>query len=155
MSLCRTPSLIGALLNFRVYNIIFVGDIEQAFLHISLHPNHLDYVRFMRYKDVEKTDFESFENKELKKCRISRVLFGVAFWCGFLVWLFGVAFWSFLLFSTITHHKGKCNHDPDFFKKILCLLHVSDPNSRDVDVTSGFEFFCICSNRLTWIAWLR
>ena len=142
MSLCRTPSLIGALLNFRVYNIIFVGDIEQAFLHISLHPNHLDYVRFMRYKDVEKIDFESFENKELKKCRICRVLFGVAFW-------------SFLLFSTVTHHKGKCSHDPDFFKKILCLLHVSDPNSGDIEVTSGFEFFCICSDRLTWLAWLR
>ena len=81
--------------------------------------------------------------------------FSCIIWCGFLVWLFGVTFWSFLLFSTITHHKGKCNHDPEFFKKILCLLHVSDPNSGDIEVTSGFEFFCICSDRLTWLAWLR
>ena len=42
-----TAILFGVLLRFRIQNIAFVGDIEEAFLQIGSHPSHRDFVRFL------------------------------------------------------------------------------------------------------------
>ena len=42
-----TAELFGVLLRFRVFNVAVVGDIEKAFLQISLNSDDRDYVRFL------------------------------------------------------------------------------------------------------------
>ena len=42
-----TATLFGVLLRFRIHNIAFVGDIEEAFLQTGSHPSHRDFVRFL------------------------------------------------------------------------------------------------------------
>ena len=42
-----TAELFSVLLRFRVFNVVVVGDIENAFLQISLNSDDRDYVRFL------------------------------------------------------------------------------------------------------------
>ena len=71
-----TPSLFGVLTRFRSYKFAVIGDIEKAFLQISLNPDDREYVRFLWFDDTDNIDFNNFENNKLKEYRICRVLFG-------------------------------------------------------------------------------
>ena len=51
-------------------------DIEKSFLHIGLHPDDRDLVRFLWFKDGANNDVKRFENNELTELRLCRVLFG-------------------------------------------------------------------------------
>ena len=73
-----TAELFGVLLRFRVFNVVVVGDIENAFLQINLNSDDRDYVRFLWFSDKHKTNFSNFESNKFVEYRFCRVLFGVA-----------------------------------------------------------------------------
>ena len=76
--LSLTAKFFGVLLRFRVFNISVVGDIEKAFLQISLNLDDRDYVRFLWFSDEHKVNFLNFESNKFVEYRLSRVLFAVA-----------------------------------------------------------------------------
>ena len=57
------PSLIEPLLSiilrFRANKIVFVANIEKAFLQISLKPEHRDFVQFLWYEDEDEITSEN------------------------------------------------------------------------------------------------
>ena len=134
--LSLTPSLYGVLLRFRTNNVAVVGDIEKAFLQISLKPEDRDFVRFVWFKGINNIDFSKFENNNLVEYRLTRVLFG--------------CFSSpFLLPDTLIHHINKylCD-DHSFVERLLISLHVDDLNSGSHDVDSALEFYSKCKETL-------
>ena len=131
-----TATLFGVLLQFRIHNILFVGDIEQVFLQIGLHPSHRDFVRSLWFQEPGNIDFENFENNELTELRFCRVLFGVISS-------------PFLLFATIIHQMNKYSTvDKEFVDKILSSLHADDLNTGANNVDEAFDYFCKYKNRL-------
>ena len=48
------------LLRFRTHKIALISDIKQAFLNIEVHPNHVDYLRFLWFANGLLTDFSEF-----------------------------------------------------------------------------------------------
>ena len=64
---CLLPLLFDILLRFRTGKIGLISDIKQAFLQIEISPEHRDYLRFLWYDDVYKS------NPELIILRFARV----------------------------------------------------------------------------------
>jgi len=124
-----TPSLFGVLTRFRSYNYVVVGDIEKAFLQISIRPEDREYVRFLWFKDPENIDWANFENNALIEYKICRLLFGAT--CS-----------SFVLTSTlITHVESNSKKDLAFAKKLLESLHVDDLNSGANSKEEAIDFY--------------
>ncbi|MCP3665227.1 MAG: hypothetical protein GY696_22470, partial [Gammaproteobacteria bacterium] len=67
------PKLVGILLRFRTMAIPMVADVEKAFLQISIAPKHRDFLRFLYFKDPEKTPMDD----NFKVFRFTRVPFGL------------------------------------------------------------------------------
>ena len=67
---CLNPLLYDVLLRFGVFNITITGDIEKAYLQISVHTEDRDYLRFLWFDDIYK------DNPEILKYRFTRVIFG-------------------------------------------------------------------------------
>ena len=59
------PHRFGVLIQLRAHNVMFIADIEKAFLKIALHPSDRDFVRFVWFADPD--------NIQLRLCT---VLFG-------------------------------------------------------------------------------
>ena len=55
---CLLPLLFDILLRFRTGKIGLISDIKQAFLQIEISPEHRDYLRFLWYDDVYKSNPE-------------------------------------------------------------------------------------------------
>ena len=51
--LSLTALLLSVVLRFRANKIVFVADIEKAFLQISLKPEHRDFERFLWYENED------------------------------------------------------------------------------------------------------
>ena len=69
--LTLTTPLYDILMRFRTKNIAFVADIEKAFLNISLHLEHRDYVRFIWFQDINNTENNKLvESVEYRLCRV-------------------------------------------------------------------------------------
>ena len=119
-------------MRFRGHNVAVVGDLEKAFLQISLNPQDRDYVRFLWFKNIEDIDFENFSNNELVEYRLCRVLFGVTSS-------------PFLLSATLIHHISKYDvkevYGPEFVHKLLNSLHVDDLNSGSENIDKALEFY--------------
>ena len=87
-----TESLFGVLIQFRLHRYAFSADIEKAFLQIMLDEPHLDFVRFLYFKDLDGLCSTKIKDPEdIAKCRLSGVLIGLS---SFLFWLSG----------TLIHH---------------------------------------------------
>ncbi|XP_057290885.1 uncharacterized protein LOC130613578 [Hydractinia symbiolongicarpus] len=130
-----TP-LFDVLARFRANNIAFIGNIEKAFLQISLFPGHRDYVRFLWFKNIDTIDFDNFDNNVLEEWRICRVLFGLTAS-------------PFLLNATLLKHiKNSDDIDPKFTERFLNSLHVDDLNGGSKNVDEGFTFYCKVKDRL-------
>lgn len=124
-----TPSLFGVLTRFRSYNYVVVGDIEKAFLQISIRPEDREYVRCLWFEDPENIDWVNFENNALIEYKICRLLFGAT--CS-----------PFVLTSTlITHVESNSKGDPAFAKKLLESLHVDDLNSGANTKEEAIDFY--------------
>ena len=103
-----TPLLFDVLLRFRVAEIAMTGDIAQAYLQISVNPIDRDFLRFLWFDDVTKSE------PEILKLRFTRVIFGA-----------GPS--QFLLNSVVMHHLEKYRDgDPELVKKLLRCFYVDD-----------------------------
>ena len=67
---CLHLLLYDLLLRFRVFNIAITGDIEKAYLQISVSTEDRDYLRFLWFDDIYK------DNPEILKYRFTRIIFG-------------------------------------------------------------------------------
>ena len=67
------PQLVGILLRARGYPIVAVGDVEKAFLQISLYPSERDVTRFLWVQDISLLA----EGSNLIPYRFTRVPFGI------------------------------------------------------------------------------
>lgn len=66
-------NLDGVLLRARLAPVLLTADIEKAFLHISLHDDQEDVVRFIWVKEVAAL----VDSTNLRVFRFARTLFGV------------------------------------------------------------------------------
>ena len=71
------------LLRFILRRIVVMSDIKQAFLNVEVHPDHVDFLRFLWRKEGNADDMTVFR---------------------FLVVLFALTPSPFLLLATIRHH---------------------------------------------------
>ncbi|KAH7714922.1 Pao retrotransposon peptidase family protein [Aphelenchoides avenae] len=67
------PDLSGLVLVLRTGEIVVVGDIEQAFLQVSVRPEDRDITRFMWLKDIAKPPSDD----NIIVYRFTRVVFGI------------------------------------------------------------------------------
>ena len=115
-------SIFSILIRFRLCPIALIGDIEKAFLMVSIQKEDRDALRFLWISDLKS------ESPELVTFRFSRVVFGVSAS-------------PFLLNATINHHLNTYKKlDPTFVDKFLSSLYVDDviAGSHDVESTNLF-----------------
>ena len=109
------------LLRFTLRKIVVMSDIKQAFLNVEIHPDHIDYLRFLWRKDGSTDTITVFR---------------------FLVVLFGLTPSPFLLLATIQHHcqlmvdDGKM--DQEFVSRFLKTLYMDDNINGGEDVDDAF-----------------
>ena len=86
----------------------FAGDIEKAFLNVSVAEEDRDVLRFLWVDDVTK------ESPEVVVLRFARVVFGVSSS-------------PFLLNATVKHHIERYEEeDPGFVETFLRSIYVDD-----------------------------
>ena len=132
-----TESLFGVLIQFRLHRYAFSADIEKAFLQIMLDEPHLDFVRFLYFKDLDALCSAKIKDPEnIAKCRVSRVLIGLS---SSLFWLSG----------TLIHHAHNyASFDPEFALHFIKSLHVDDLISGADSLQEVERFYLKCKKRL-------
>ena len=117
------PLIFDVLLRFRMNKIALIGDLEKAFLQISINPNQRDLLRFLWFDDSD------LENARIVKLRFTRLAFGLT--CS-----------PYILNSTIRHHLEGCQHsDPEFTKNVINSLYVDDYASSFNSESEAFEMY--------------
>ncbi|XP_066930927.1 uncharacterized protein [Clytia hemisphaerica] len=102
----------------RMNKIGILADIKQAFLNISIHPDHRDFLRFL-WRDPSSSD------REIVVYRFLRVVFGLTSS-------------PFLLNGTIRQHMSKyLESDKAFVEQFLSDLYVDDITTGTDTVESG------------------
>ena len=91
------------LLRFRVHKVAMSGDIEKAFLNISVDPRDRDYLRFLWVDDT------GSKHPNLQVYRFARVAFGISSS-------------PFLLNATIRHHLTSTDLPEEFVDCVLKSL---------------------------------
>ena len=120
-------SIFDILLRFRFHRVALAGDIEKAFLMISVQEKDRDSLRFLWTHKV------NGEVPEVIVLRFTRVVFGVNSS-------------PFLLNATIDHHMRKYQEiDPLFVEKFLSSIYVSLGLN---DVESIYELYLKSKSRL-------
>ena len=101
-------SIVDIILRFRLHKIALVGDIEKAFLTVSVDEEDRDVLRFLWLDDIEK------ELPKLVVMRFTRVVFGVLS--------------SPFLLNTTIHHRMKQyeSMDAPFIQKFERSIYVDD-----------------------------
>ncbi len=123
-------SIFDILLRFRLHRVALAGDIEKAFLMVSVAAKDRDCLRFLWVRDV------SDDKPEVVTYRFARVVFGVNSS-------------PFLLNATINHHmKTYERSDPAFVEKFLSSIYVDDVSLGASDVASTYELYLKSKVRL-------
>ena len=118
------------LLRFRLQKIALTGDIEKAFLMVSINERDRDSLRFLWVADPRA------DVSEMITLRFTRVVFGVSSS-------------PFLLNATINHHINTyCESDPCFVNKFLSSIYVDDVVTGATDVESAYTFYLKSKLRL-------
>lgn len=125
------PNLLGKifdiLLRFRLNPIAILADIKQAFLNVSVSPEHRDFLRFL-WQD---------ENEETIIYRFLRVVFGLTSS-------------PFLLNGTIRHHMHSySSEDHEFVVRFLKDLYVDDVTTGCSTLHEGQIFYKKAMKRLS------
>jgi hypothetical protein len=71
------PEILTTLLRFRLHPVGIIGDIGQAFLHLSLHRRDRDLTRFLWYRVFKGEDGSYDTTREIITCRFTRLPFGL------------------------------------------------------------------------------
>ena len=101
-------SIFDILVRFRLHSVALAGDIEKAFLMVSVMEKDRDSLRFLWTPDVK------MEKPQLMVLRFTRVVFGVN--CS-----------PFLLNATIHQHMETYRSiDPTFVDNFLSSIYVDD-----------------------------
>ena len=123
-------SIFDILLRFRHQKVALVGDIEKAFLMVSVREKDRDSLRFLWTTDLNS------EKLKLITYRFTRVVFGVSSS-------------PFLLNATINHHlKTFREADPAFVEKFLSSIYVDDLVTGSYDIQSTHDFYLKARLRL-------
>ena len=123
-------SILDILLRFRLHRVALVGDVEKAFLMVSVAECDRDVLRFLWIKDANDPQ------PEITILRFTRVVFGVSAS-------------PFLLNATIDHHIGKYDSvDQPFVKKFRRSIYVDDLIAGSHDADSAYEFYVKSKMRL-------
>lgn len=117
-----SPLIYDILLRFRIHRTAIIGDIEKAFLNVSVDPRDRDYLRFLWVDDASR------EHPNLQVYRFARVAFGISSS-------------PFLLNATIRHHLTSTDTPREFAEKVLKSLYVDDFVSGDDSNESVFEMY--------------
>ena len=116
-------AILDILLRFRLHEIALVGDVEKAFLMISVSEPDRDALRFLWINDVDGPQ------SDVTVLRFTRVVFGVSAS-------------PFLLNATIDHHMKKFEStDGEFVKKFRRSVYVDDVTAGAHDVEGAYEFY--------------
>ena len=111
------------LLRFRVPCIGLIGDVEKAFLMVSVHPKDRDTLCFIWVDDISK------DISEIVMLRFNCVMFGVTSS-------------PFLLNSIIKYHIEQYQTiDPDFVSRFLHSIYVDDVVFGGSSVQEAFELY--------------
>eukprot|EP00731_Ephydatia_muelleri_P013896 Em0007g1206a len=123
-------NIMAILLRFRTHKIGIVGDIEKAFLMISIAPKDRDVLRFLWIDSIDKV------LPRIMTFRFKRVVFGVSAS-------------PFLLNATIQHHmKSYETEDAAFVRRFLRSIYVDDVVSGAKDLKEASAFYHKCKSRL-------
>ena len=115
--------ILDILLRFRLHEIALVGDVEKAFLMISVSKPDRDALRFLWINDVDEPQ------SDITVLRFTRVVFGVSAS-------------PFLLNATIDHHMKKFEStDGEFVKRFRRSVYVDDLTAGSHDVDDAYEFY--------------
>ena len=117
-------SIFDILVRFRLHRVVVIGDIEKAFLMVSMNEEDRDALRFLWVRDIrEKTP-------EVTVYRFTRVTFGVSSS-------------PFLLNATIRHHmESYKEQDPEFVEKFLSSIYVTvSEKTRHMGFFVKVEFY--------------
>ena len=118
------------LIRFELHRIILMSDIKQAFLDVEVHPDHVDFLRFLWR-----------ENGSGDVITVYR----------FLVVVFGLTPSPFLLLATIRYHCEKMVEenkiDENFIEKFLKTLYMDDSINGGDSVSEVYEI----SKKSKWL----
>ena len=117
------PLLFEILVRFRENRVALVGDIEKAFLNISVDVKDRDCLRFLWVDDVRD---RSSSVVVYRFCRV----------------VFGLNASPFLLNGTIRHHLGTyAEADPEFVRKMVESFYVDDLVSGDSTTDKAYDLY--------------
>ena len=111
------------MLRFRMYKIVLLADIKQAFLQIEVDPEDINALRFLRVKNPKEL------NSPILEYRFTRAIFGA-----------GPS--PYILGGTVRHHMEQYKAiDPEFVEDVNESLYVDD------NVSVGDEKLEICERK--------
>ena len=106
-----SEKIMDIILRFRAHRKALAGDIEKAFLKVSVAEDR-DVLRFLWFDDMKN------EYPEVIVLRFARVVFGVLSS-------------TFLVNATVKHHVERYEEeDPEFVERFLRSIYVDDLSSR-------------------------
>ena len=112
------------LLRFTLHKVVVMSDIKQAFLNVEVHPDHVDFLRFLWRENGDSEVITTYR---------------------FLVVVFGQTPSPFLLLATIQYHCEKMvtegRIDEEFVKKFLKSLYMDDNINGAETVGDAFEIY--------------
>ena len=123
-------TIADVLIRFRCHKTALIGDIEKAFVMISVAEDDRDALRFLWFDDPFS------EDPKIIVLRFAPVAFGLSSS-------------PFLLNATLKHHILKYeSEDPEFVKELLQSLYVDDIISGDSDDNGAYELYIKTKSRL-------
>lgn len=122
--------IMDIILRFRAHRKALAGDIEKAFLNVSVVEEDRDVLRFLWFDDAKK------ENPKVFVLRFARVVFGVTSS-------------PFLLNATVKHHVERYeDDDPEFFETFLRSIYVDDLSTGGDTDEEAFQLYIKSKVRL-------
>ena len=108
---------------FRIHKVALIGDIEKAFLMVSVVDHDRDALRFLWVTDIDRAD------PEIAVLRFTGVVFRVSAS-------------PFLLNATIDHHIKRMDpSEEEFIQKFRCSIYVDDVATSLTDVDVAYQFY--------------
>ena len=122
--------ILDIIIRFYVNNIALVGDIEKAFLMVSITKKDRDVLHFIWVDDPTK------ENPKVIILGFARVVFGVSAS-------------PFLLNATINHHIQRYgDHYPQLASQFMCSIYVDDVTFGSEDEEKTYELYWFSKEKL-------